>query len=312
MERVIHHNGGATRSGRTAGTLSRRCFLAAGSTSLAAGAAGTAPMNSADAAPKASPAPVTFGLVTDLHYADKESWNTRCYRDSAKKLREAVGVFNDRRADFIVELGDIVDKADRETEFGYLETINGVYAGFRGSRHFVIGNHDVATFSKTEFIRAAGARKNYYSFDFYSTHFVVLDANYRGDGVPYNAGNFDWTDTIIPDSERAWLEHDLEASDAVRTIVFIHQNLHDETDPHGVKNAPVIRGILESAGTVAAVFQGHMHSGGYAEINGIRYITLRAAVEGCGIESNAFAVAAIDRDGLLTVEGFGNQETYGA
>ncbi|MCD6307368.1 MAG: metallophosphoesterase, partial [Candidatus Latescibacteria bacterium] len=257
-----------------AGSVSRRGFLAAG-----AGAAFAACHNDGnDVTMDAglTKNPVSFGLVADLHYAEKDAWNTRCYRDSGDKLRACVETLGRLGADFIVELGDFVDKADKETEYGYLATIDGIFSGFPGDRHYVLGNHDVATFSKTEFIRGCGARKNYYSFDFYGTHFIVLDANYRMDGVPYDAGNFDWTDTIVPDSEIRWLEYDLGESDCERAIVFIHQNLHDENDPHGVKNAPDVRAVLDKAGTVAAVFQGHMHSGGYTEVGGIPYVTLRA------------------------------------
>lgn len=251
-----------------------------------------------------------FGLVTDLHYADKEPWSTRYYRDSLAKLTEAVAAFNSANAAFAVELGDIIDKADKEIEYGYLRDIDAVFRSFNGGRHYVIGNHDVATFSKDEFLSACGSEKNYYSFDMHGRHFVVLDANYNKDGSPYNAGNFDWKETYIPESELSWLSDDLAAAKGKRTAVFIHQNLHDETDPHGVKNAPDVRRVIEDSGCVSAVFQGHMHTGGYMEIEGIPYVTLRAAVEGEGTGNNSYAIVHWAGDGSLKVEGFGKQQGY--
>ena len=39
-------------------------------------------------------------------------------------------------------------------------------------------------------------------FDRGGFHFVVLDACFRSDGVPYGRKNFKWTDTKIPPAER--------------------------------------------------------------------------------------------------------------
>jgi len=90
------------------------------------------------------------------------------------------------------------------------------------------------------------------------------------------------------------------------TVVFIHQNLHDEKDVHGVKNAPEVRAILEASGDVIAVFQGHMHPGGLVRLGGVTYCTLRAMVEGPGLENNAFGVVKL-RGRKVELEGFGQQ-----
>jgi len=293
-----------------AGSLSRRDFLLSGA------AAGTfaASCISTEGERKVSNQPespeLSFGLVTDLHYADKPPWKTRYYRDSDEKLRECVETFNAGSLDFIVELGDFIDGGEKEAEIEYLRAIDGIFREFRGPRHYVLGNHDMASLSKDEFMAACGARRAYYSFDSSGWHFVILDANFNEDGSPYDSGNFDWTETYIPEAEQRWLAEDLAGAEGRKTIVFIHQILNDETDPHGVKNAPEVRRILEEAGNVPAVFQGHMHSGGYAEVNGIHYLTLRAAVEGPGVESNAWAIARLFPGGRLEVEGFKKQRSY--
>lgn len=253
---------------------------------------------------------ILFGIITDLHYADKDTWGTRFYRDSTDKLDAAVSTFNTEKAAFAIELGDIIDKADKEIEKGYLERINASFSAFEGPRYYVFGNHDVATFSKEEFMEQCGFDKSRQSFDIGGWHFVILDACFNGDGSPYNAGNFDWQQTYIPQPELEWLASDLAASGGKRAIIFIHQILNDETDAHGVKNAPEVRSVLESAGNVHAVFQGHMHTGGYAEVNGIHYVTLRAAVEGEGFVSNAYGTVRLSQDGSIVMNGFGQQRSY--
>jgi alkaline phosphatase len=173
-----------------------------------------------------------------------------------------------------------------------------------------LGNHCLNAFTKKEFLASCGSKskRSYYSFDCGDYHFVVLDANFKQDGTPYANGNFSWTDTWIPEPEQEWLKSDLAAAGDKKTIAFLHQNLHDEKNAHGVKNAPDVRRILEEAGNVVAVFQGHDHSGGYVKIGGIRYCTLKAMVEGPASENNSYAVVALDGAGGVRLEGFGRQK----
>jgi len=289
--------------------LSRRGFIIK-TGAVAAGMATCTTCNGVDILEPPDSFEMAFGVITDLHYAEKDTAINRYYRESAGKLHACIETFNSLKPSFIIELGDFVDKAEKVTELAYLETINTVYKEFTGERHYVLGNHDVATFSKEEFIRHSGARGNYYSFDIGADqHCIVLDANYNKDGSDYNAGNFDWTETYIHETQREWLKRDLDLSHTNNTTVFIHQNLHDEHDPHGVKNAPEVRRILEKAENVRLVMQGHNHQGGYAEISGIHYITLRAAVEGSSLENNAYAMVYLLKGGNIQINGYMMQKS---
>lgn len=253
---------------------------------------------------------IAFGVIADLHYADKDMAINRFYRESMGKLRNAVAAFNELGPAFIIELGDLIDKADKEAETGFLATIDAVYQAFEGKRYYVLGNHDVATYSKSEFLKLIGEDRAFYSFDSGGYHFIVLDANFHRDGSSYNAGDFDWAETYVPPPQMEWLKGDLGRAGGAPSIVFTHQNLHDETNPHGVKNAPEVRRILEDAGIVRAFFQGHDHAGGFARINGIPYLTFRAEVDGSGPENNAYAMVYVLKDGTIQVEGYGKQESF--
>jgi 3',5'-cyclic AMP phosphodiesterase CpdA len=251
---------------------------------------------------------ITVGMLADVHYADRERVNQRYYRESIAKVEECIEDFNYMEPDFIVQLGDFVDKGESvEEELDYLERVEREYAKFKGERHYVLGNHDVATFSKEQFISNCSARSNYYSFDKGDFHFIVLDACYNKDESDYNAGNFDWTETYIPFAEQRWLDTDLRTTKK-KTVVFIHQRLDDEHGAHGVKNSPEVRKILEQSGKVLAVFQGHDHSGAYSNMNDIHYYTLPALVRGPGLENNAYAVVQIWLDGSVRIKGSGKIE----
>ena len=290
--------------------LHRRGFLKTATAGLGIGVAATPTGPREAEAGDSAGKRLTVGLVTDVHYADADTRGTRHYRDSLGKLEAAVDCFNRLGASFVVELGDLVDAGpSKEHDIKFLREVDRVYRRFRGPRYYVLGNHCLHSLTKTEFLAHCGAevKKSFHAFDHGGHHFVILDANFKQDGTPYSEGNFTWTDTSIPTALQNWLADDLKRAGDKKTFVFLHQNLHDEKDPHGVKNAPQVRGILERAGNVEAVLQGHMHTGGYAKIGGIHYCTLAAMVEGSGLDSNAYSVALIDEGGRPRLEGSGRQ-----
>jgi len=297
----------------SAGPISRRRFLKLSATGAAVGSVGLFRQGIG----REAEGRVSFGLVTDVHYADHDPRGNRHYRDSVTKLAEAVGLFNRRKLPFAVELGDLIDSApSKAEELGYLHRIRDTYQGFKGDRHFVLGNHCVAALTKDEFLANCGARikQTYYSFDHGPFdhdpfHFVVLDGNFNKDGSPYAAGKFNWTDTWIHPPQQEWLAKDLKEASGKKTVVFVHQNLDKEKSPLGVKNGGRVREILEASGNVLAVFQGHHHAGGYARIKGIHYVTLKATVTGPAPANKAYSVVTLDSTGRIQLEGFGQEES---
>lgn len=249
-----------------------------------------------------------IGLIADIHYADKPRWNNRNYRLSPDKAREAISKFNDSNTDFIVLLGDNIDEMEKEADLNHLKFIDKIINQFNGEVHYVLGNHDLGELAKKEFINntsGKGEAPNY-SFSKEDYHFIVLDANFRQDGVAYSGGNFEWTDSYIPSSQLNWLSGELEKSrtEDRNVIIFIHQILTDENDPHGVKNASAIRNMLEQSGNVLAVFQGHNHHGSYEKINDIHYVGIHPMVVD---DTNAFSELIIGREGEIEIIGYGRQ-----
>ncbi|MHC1764366.1 MAG: metallophosphoesterase [Verrucomicrobiia bacterium] len=289
--------------------MSRRAFLRYGalwsSSASLAGIGGRSLLADQDPGPPL----LRIGLLTDVHYADRPPAGTRYYRESLTKLRECVAHFNETRPDFVVELGDFIDAAETvEGEIANLKTAEAQFSKLRCPRHYVLGNHCVWTLNKAQFREHSAAGPPYYSFDHGEFHFIVLDACFRADGVPYGNRNLVWTDTEIPAVERQWLEADLKTAKG-KAVVFVHQRLDVENE-YGVKSAAVVRRILEQSGKVLAVIQGHYHKNDYREINGIHYCTLAAMIEGTGAEQNAYSLLSLFRGGSLKLEGFHRQASY--
>jgi predicted phosphodiesterase len=286
--------------------MARRAFLKTSAASVASLA-----MDSVVSSAVAEPRPNTarFGIVTDPHYAGRV-YSGRYCNESLNKMTECAELMNKQEVDFLVELGDFKDEDVPSVEantISYLQAIEGVFSRFRGPIYHVLGNHDSDSISKDQFLAnventGIAPHLSYYSFALNGLHFVVLDANYMSNGVAYDQGNFHWTDTYIPSSERTWLEQDL-ASAQGPVIILTHQLLHG-TGSHHVNNAAEVRRILEASGRVLAVFQGHDHAGAYMESGGIHYYTLKAMVEGSGAQNSAYAIVEVHSDRSITVSAY--------
>ena len=263
---------------------------------------------------KPSKESLRFGLLADSHYAQKDDWKNRRYDQSLAKTEEAVRVMNEEQVDFLLHLGDFKDEGNspnREETLGFLDEIETVFQGFEGPTYHAIGNHDLDSISKQQFLgnienTGIPSDKGYYSFDKKNVHFIILDANFHPDGRHHNNGDFQWYESHLPDEELNWLEQDLAAT-TYPSVVFIHHTLHDMNvgdHPYHVDNSERIRQILEQSDKVLAVFEGHYHQEYHTQINQIHYYILPALVEQSGLKNNAFAIASVYPNGDIEIEGY--------
>lgn len=270
----------------------------------------------------AGPAPVRFGIVTDIHYADiaTPQGSSRQYRQSPEKLREALATFKEQTPplDFIIELGDFKDQEvlpKTETTIGFLKTIEAEFQGAGIPAYHVLGNHDMDSLDKDQVLTLTanpGEAKghSYYAFDKGGIRFIVLDANFRADGQAYDKGNYTWTDANIPPEELAWLGQQLAAAKGRPVVVFCHQLLGLPATPgqasSHIGNAAAVRTLLEGHGRVLAVFCGHEHAGGQQWIQGIPYCTMKGMIEG---GKNAYSVVEILTavPATVRIQGFGRE-----
>ncbi|MGQ1785674.1 metallophosphoesterase [Saccharicrinis sp. GN24d3] len=257
-----------------------------------------------------------FGWVTDIHYAEAPVKWGRYYSEGVFKLKEAVNLFNSENVTFAIETGDLKDQSELPVEketLGYLKKIENEFAQFKGPRYHVLGNHDLDSLSKEQFMShventGIDKSKTYYFFEHAGFRFVVLDACFKSNGADYDHDNFDYRDTNIPQEEILWLADVLKKSDKP-VVIFVHQLLDGEGDLY-INNASAVRDVLKASGNVAAVFQGHHHDGGAKVIDGILYYTLKALVEGSGAANNSYAIVNLDTDGEITIEGYRKAEGY--
>lgn len=266
--------------------------------------------------------PVRLGIFTDLHAHDADSpLDGFEMVDWPERLSACVDAMNVWPADLMIQLGDFVNGrfvlggefvgAERVPEI--LEEAVAVYATFNGPRHYVLGNHDVHDLTKSEFLERVGAEATTSSFDAGGYHFVLLDAQYHTDGTDC-ANEFWYMQGSIPPETLAWLQADL-AESRLPTIVCIHQRLDvdvcDRTGVPQVANYLDARDVLESAGDVIAVFQGHDHRAEHNEIAGIHYITFSELMGRASGKPPTWAYVTLDPEArTVSIVGEGEQADY--
>jgi alkaline phosphatase len=260
------------------------------------------------------------GLFTDLHAHEADSpGEKKVMTNYAERLSAFVDAMNAWGADLVLQLGDLINGqyvqlAPYVPEERYpviLADTVALLAGYEGPVYHVLGNHDVYSLSKAQFLEGTGASTTYYSFDAGGFHFVVLDAQYTKAGADRNNA-FWFVDGTVPEAQLAWLQDDLGET-ALPTIVCIHQPLDVESstltgdNPIIINNAEV-KDVLQASGVVVAVFQGHEHENRYTLIEGIHYVTFQAMVDHTEPTVPAWARITLDPDArTILIEGHGDQ-----
>ena len=227
---------------------------------------------------------VTFGVLSDIHYSDKDTLGNRYYRDSDEKLSCSVGVLNSYDLDFVIECGDYIDHlsgtvSQAQTDLAIIED---VYETFSGTRYYVFGNHDLDVLDKEGFISGTAMSDAYYSFEVNNVYFIVLDTcfNSDSDDDPYSEGNYDWKVSYVPPNERTWLQNELDSAGTKDVIIFSHHRLTDEGGGYGIKNPDAVMSIINSySGDIRMIFNGHYHQNFWRESDSSYHVTVAAIVE---------------------------------
>jgi hypothetical protein len=236
----------------------------------------------------------SFGIVADVQYCDCDTYNTRFYRNSPAKLKDAV---EDLKADspaFIINLGDLIDR-DFESFDPVLKILDAV--GIKV--YHTLGNHDytVNAGDARKVARITESDKGYYSFTHEGFRFIILNGNEVAKYAPTAAGRkagiqlleelkasdainaMDWNGAT-GSTQLEWFRKELMASHKADEKVFVI--CHFPVWPvgtHNLLNSGEVLGILSEYNHIIAWFNGHNHDGGYGNYNMIHFVTFRGMLE---------------------------------
>ena len=297
----------------------RRRFLAATGPTLAIVGSGAAP----SPGPRGEKPLLSFGLMADCQYADTERVGSRFYRESPRKLTEAVRELNQHELAFAFHLGDFIDRDFKS--FAHLKPIT---ARLRCPLHHALGNHDfdVAEELKDKVPAELGLRNTYYAIRQPGFRFLVIDttevSTYRHgpDDARTTAAHAElrnlsaakrsyaqsWN-SRASDAQVTWLSSQLEEADAARESVLVlghHPILPEEA--HGTWNRDALHDLFRKHPCCKAYLNGHRHSGGHAVKDGVHYLTMHGMLD---TAQNAFATARLFPS-RLEIRGFGRQPSH--
>jgi len=199
---------------------------------------------------------VTFGICTDVHH--------NVIHDAPRRLGIFVDDMIDKKADFVIEMGDFC--YPDSTSNSFMEVFN----RFKNDKYFVLGNHDRDNgVTREQSINYFGMPAAYYSFDKNGFHFIVMDGNEEGmadDGYPLG----------ISDEQKEWLINDLNST-YVKTIVFMHQSfVYDIENGEEIRNIISSQKLSDGNKKVIVCFNGHKHTDQIENFDGIWYVTINS------------------------------------
>ncbi len=266
----------------------------------------------------------SFGIVADPQYADADPRPEmgRYYRESPKKLADAIDAFNREDLAFVVTLGDIIDRG-----FENFDAILSVYDKLRHRSILLPGNHDFAVAAErlSTIHTRLGMQAHWHDFAIGDVRFVVLDGNEvslfapppgdprralaadrlqrLADADAINAQ--DWN-ASLGDEQFEWLQSVLQKADAAgeKVIVLCHYPVYPE-NAHNMWDAPRILELLGSHPSVVAWFNGHNHEGNYGVLGSTHFVNFKGMVD--TPDQNTFAISDVFADRIV-IRGFGREE----
>ena len=258
----------------------------------------------------------SFGAIADCQYCRGPNRGSRHYASSAKKLHQCVQELNSHDLEFVIHLGDFIDR-----DYDSFDKVLPIYQSLKMPAYHALGNHDfdVADKWKAKVPERMGMQGRYYDFKVEGWRFIVLDGNdvsfhaYPKDSLEYqNAGVYYRENKIsspkwngaVGGKQVAWMRKILETAEAKgeKVILYCHFPVYP-ADPHNLWNAKEVISILEEFSCVKAYINGHNHQGKYGQKDGIHYLTLKGMVE---TEDNAYSIISVHQD-ELKVKGYGRE-----
>ncbi|MCV0396426.1 MAG: metallophosphoesterase [Rhizobiaceae bacterium] len=263
-----------------------------------------------------------FGVVADPQYAPIAPVRTRYYSNSLWKLSEAIATFNVEKLEFVVTLGDIIDR-----DWGSYAHVLPLYEQLEHPNFFLLGNHDfeVASEYLGGVLRTVGLQRAYYDFVGGGHRFIVIDGNEvslfanaegsenhaaaqkriadmtaagLGHAHPWNGG--------ISDEQFAWVEETMNKAKAAgeRVIVMGHYPIYP-VNYHNLWDDARLVDLLTSYDNFLLYINGHNHAGNYGSIGRRHFVNFKGMVE--TPDTTAYSIVEVHED-RVEIRAFGVEE----
>ncbi|WP_299536533.1 metallophosphoesterase [Ulvibacterium sp.] len=262
-----------------------------------------------------------IGVVADCQYCNCAPGGIRNYKQSPKRLREAVDTLNTYSLDYTIHLGDFIDR-----DFESFDKVAPIWSTLKSDRFHVLGNHDfsVADSLKPLVLEKMELKDRYYSIPRNTWRFIILDGNdlslhgalseskrqqtdslfnlLSGKNLPHLES---WNGGLSKD-QLNWLENQLKSAtlNGERVGLFCHFPALGISNSHNLWNYQQLLGLIQKYDCVKFYFSGHNHAGDYIEKDGVHYLTFKGMVD--TQDSTSFARVAFKKDSIF-ITGYGRE-----
>jgi predicted phosphodiesterase len=260
-----------------------------------------------------------FGVVADPQYAPIAPSGTRYYSNSLRKLNQAIKVFIEETLEFIVTLGDIIDR-----DWGSYAHVLPLYRTLERPHFFLLGNHDfyVGSGHLKWVLHRLGLRRGYYDFAGAGHRFIVIDGNEislfaNSEGTANHAaalerlshmraagaGNAHFCNGGVSDVQFAWVEQVMNKAKAAgeRVIVMGHYPIYPAHSLNLWDYARLVD-LLTSYDNFLLYINGHNHAGNFGAIGRKYFVNFKGMVE--TPDTTAFSIIEV-YDERIAIRGFG-------
>ncbi|MEX2513670.1 MAG: metallophosphoesterase [Cyclobacteriaceae bacterium] len=265
----------------------------------------------------------SFGVITDVQYADVETVGKRNYRGSLAILDSTLKKLNEYDLEFTVNLGDLIDR-----DFGSFERPLAILENSNANIYHVWGNHDFSV--KDELKGQVGKKlenkRGYHALEKGDFVFLVVNGmDISLEGHPINSTNYKMAESLMEELEANgannakpwnggigktqldWLVKQSEDAhrNGKKVVVFCHYPLFPENGLHLLNHKEVYEKLSET-GSLVAWFSGHHHEGNYVKDEmGIHHLTFQGIVEA---ETNVLGAILSVYQNKLVVHGIGHEK----
>ena len=263
-----------------------------------------------------------FGVIADLQYCDRGPYIGRYPKNSIVKLREIIPLINSYNPDFILNLGDTIDK-----DIKSYDAVMPLFSEFTSPVYHVLGNHDfeVEEDAFDEVFSIFNIDKpGYYCIDLGAQNLIILNGNeisvfankqesdryekaekYISELQRNNKPNGNIYNGGISRTQMNWLEDQLSSSHVKNKPVIIacHYPIHPPST-HNLLNDDDICDLIKKYDNVLLWLCGHNHDGNYGLLKNCHVVNFKGLVD--TEFENSFAIVEID-DNEIKIQGFGRE-----
>ena len=265
---------------------------------------------------------IQFGIIADIQYCSCDTYGSRFYKKSLKKLEDAVNFLNEQNVQFTINLGDITDKNVNDLD-SVLNRLNNL----KNRVYNTPGNHDYNGITNNKVLyKKLNMPAEYYFFKKKNWVFIMLNTNEVSSyanisGTPKEQELLNALDRIkssggrqgagynggISEKQLKWFDNLLKKSEKSgnNVLVFSHHPLYPESGYTALNNTEILN-IIDNYSCVKAIFAGHHHAGNFVFYKNIPVVTIEGMVE--TENDNAFGIVKIYSDKIV-LEGKGRMSS---